>query len=90
MGVELKITAKGQVTLKQSVLEHLGVRPGDKVDVVELPDGRVELRAASERRDIMRAIGVLWRPGQRALSLDEIEDGIAAGAVASAMGEDED
>ncbi len=90
MGVALKITAKGQVTLKQSVLAHLGVRPGDKVDVEELPDGRIGLRAAAARPDIRRLFGVLWRPGQRALSLDEIEDGIAAGAVASAMGEDED
>jgi AbrB family looped-hinge helix DNA binding protein len=90
MGVALKITAKGQVTLKQSVLEHLGVRPGDKVYVEQLPDGRVELKAASERPDIMRAFGALWRPGQRALTLEEIEEGIGAGAVAAYMGEDED
>jgi bifunctional DNA-binding transcriptional regulator/antitoxin component of YhaV-PrlF toxin-antitoxin module len=90
MGIELKITAKGQVTLKQSVLEHLGVQPGDKVDVEQLPDGRVQLKAASERPDIMRLFGVLWRPGQRVVSLEEMEEGIAAGAIASAMGEDDD
>ena len=28
MATELSITAKGQVTLKRAVLEHLGVRPG--------------------------------------------------------------
>ena len=31
--VELTVTAKGQITLKKEVLRHLGVKPGDKVDV---------------------------------------------------------
>jgi bifunctional DNA-binding transcriptional regulator/antitoxin component of YhaV-PrlF toxin-antitoxin module len=30
---ELTITTKGQVTLRRSVLEHLGLTPGDKVGV---------------------------------------------------------
>jgi AbrB family looped-hinge helix DNA binding protein len=29
----LQITAKGQVTLKKEILAHLGVGPGDQVDV---------------------------------------------------------
>ena len=29
----LRITAKGQVTLKKELLAHLGVGPGDQVDV---------------------------------------------------------
>ena len=43
MALELTVTAKGQVTLRQAVLDHLGVRPGDKVGISLLPDGRVEL-----------------------------------------------
>jgi hypothetical protein len=42
----LKITAKGQVTFRQDILCHLGVRPGEAVNVEEAPGGRVELRAA--------------------------------------------
>ena len=30
---KLSITAKGQVTLRKEVLQHLGLRPGDKVAV---------------------------------------------------------
>ena len=35
----LTITAKGQVTLKQDILEHLGVSPGYKIEADKLPDG---------------------------------------------------
>jgi bifunctional DNA-binding transcriptional regulator/antitoxin component of YhaV-PrlF toxin-antitoxin module len=80
MGIELKITAKGQVTLKQSLLAHLGVRPGDHVDVMELPDGRVELKAKPARPDIKSLFGALWRPGQRAVSIEEMQEAIEAGA----------
>ena len=31
--VDLTVTAKGQVTLRKDVLNHLGVRPGDKITV---------------------------------------------------------
>ena len=42
----LKITAKGQVTFRRDVLKHLGVQPGDKIDVEKLPDGRIAVKAA--------------------------------------------
>jgi bifunctional DNA-binding transcriptional regulator/antitoxin component of YhaV-PrlF toxin-antitoxin module len=37
----LTVTAKGQVTLRKDLLEHLGVRPGEKIAVDKLPDGRI-------------------------------------------------
>ena len=42
----LTITAKGQVTLKQELLKHLGVGPGERVEADELRDGRILVRAA--------------------------------------------
>ncbi|HWU14510.1 MAG TPA: AbrB/MazE/SpoVT family DNA-binding domain-containing protein [Caulobacter sp.] len=80
MAAALSVTAKGQITLKRSVLEHLGVRPGQKVQVDLLPNGRVELRPADAVRDVSAVFGVLKRDGQRALTLEEIQDAIAAGA----------
>jgi len=47
MSVTLKITAKGQITLKRDVLAHLGARPGDTVTVELKPGGVVEARAAA-------------------------------------------
>lgn len=42
----LTVTAKGQVTLKRELLEHLGVLPGQQVDFEKLPGGEVRVRAA--------------------------------------------
>ncbi len=81
MPVELTITAKGQVTLKKAVLEHLGLKPGERVQVDLRPDGRVELAPVQRKRDISSLRGLLYRPGQRALTIEEINEGIGDGAV---------
>ncbi|WP_211115363.1 AbrB/MazE/SpoVT family DNA-binding domain-containing protein [Nitrospirillum amazonense] len=86
MALELTITAKGQVTLKQAVLDHLGLRPGQKVGVVFLPDGRVELQPAAARPSVVRARGMLRRPGQRVISLQEMQAAVEAEAVRAVKG----
>ena len=42
----LTVTAKGQVTLKRELLDHLGIRPGDRVAFEKMPGGEVRVRAA--------------------------------------------
>ncbi len=73
----LKITSKGQVTLRRQVLDHIGVGPGDKVMVDLLPNGRIEVRAAP-RGSIQAFFGSIHYDGPP-LSLDEIKDAIEAG-----------
>ena len=51
---KLKITAKGQVTLKQELLKHLGVRPGEKIEADKLPDRRIIVSAAAQDGTIPR------------------------------------
>ena len=79
MALELTVTAKGQVTLRRMVLHHLGVTPGAKISVSLLEDGRVELVAAAARDDIQSLRGALRRPGQRPVSLEEMQEAIEAG-----------
>lgn len=79
MALELTVTAKGQVTLRQAVLDHLGVKPGDKVGVSLLPGGRVELVPTSAGHDLSSVRGALRREGQRPVSLREMQDAIEAG-----------
>ena len=43
--VTLTITAKGQITLKREVLNHLGLEPGSRVEADLLPNGKVGLVA---------------------------------------------
>jgi bifunctional DNA-binding transcriptional regulator/antitoxin component of YhaV-PrlF toxin-antitoxin module len=79
MSLELTVTAKGQVTLRQAVLNHLKVRPGDKIDVALLPDGRVEIKAVGGGHGIDRLYGILHRPGRRPVSLRAMQKAIETG-----------
>jgi antitoxin PrlF len=74
----LTITAKGQVTLKQDLLKHLGVGPGEKIEADKLPDGRIVVRAATQDGTIADFIGCLARRGGRKLTIDEMNE-IAVG-----------
>lgn len=68
----LTVTARGQVTLRRDVLEHLGVGPGEQIDVTKLPDGRIEVRAASTG-EISSVFGMLTKKGQPPLSIEEMD-----------------
>ena len=70
------ITAKGQVTLRKEVFRHLGVGPGQKVEIDLLPNGRAEIRA-NPKGSIEDFFGSLQRPGTKPLTIEEINEIIA-------------
>ena len=76
---KLTITSKGQVTLRKSLLTHLGVGPGDKVDIDMLPDGRIAVRAARPTGAISDVFDFLKQEGRPVLSIDEINEIAAQG-----------
>ncbi|HYC04117.1 MAG TPA: AbrB/MazE/SpoVT family DNA-binding domain-containing protein [Azospirillaceae bacterium] len=79
MGTMLTVTAKGQVTLRKEVLEHLGVSPGDKLVVELMPDGKVQVGPAP-RGSIESFFGSLAvPPGTPPVSIEEMNQAIAAG-----------
>lgn len=75
----LTVTSRGQVTLKKDILKHLGVHPGDRINVEKLPDGRVEVRAERRKGKISDAFGMLKREGQRSVSIEEMNEAIRKG-----------
>jgi AbrB family looped-hinge helix DNA binding protein len=75
----LTVTAKGQVTLRKDVLNHLGVQPGDKISLEKLPDGRIEVKAAPRVGQISDIFGLLRRPDTPSLSVDDMNRIIAEG-----------
>jgi AbrB family looped-hinge helix DNA binding protein len=77
----LTVTAKGQITLRKDLLEHLGVQPGEKLSVEKLPGGRVEVRAARPTGKISDVFGLLKtkRKG-RTLSIEDMNKIIARGS----------
>ena len=75
----LTVTAKGQVTLRKDLLEHLGVHPGEKIVVDKLPDGRIEVKAARPTGKISDVFNFLKRKKGRSLSIEEINKIAARG-----------
>jgi antitoxin PrlF len=73
MKVTLKITSKGQVTLRREVLDELNVRPGDKVVVEPIAPGRVEMRRAEPLGSLRTFVGCLKSTTGPTLSLEDIE-----------------
>ena len=78
MPITLTVTAKGQITLRKEVLEHLGVRPGDKIDVDLLKDGRLQVRGKCGR-PVESIFGMLKRPATPTRSIEELNEAAAAG-----------
>ena len=76
----LTVTAKGQVTLRKDIMEHLGVQPGEKLSVEKLPDGRVEVKAARPTGKISDVFGFLKAKKKgRSLSIEDMNKIIARG-----------
>lgn len=76
--VRLKVTAKGQITLKRDVLDHLGIKPGDEIDVDLLPQRGAGLRSVSKGsiEDFFRAGS---NPHSIHATLEDIQNAIEAG-----------
>ena len=75
----LTITAKGQVTLRKDFLEHLGVRPGEKITVDKIPDGRIVVKAARPTGNISDVFDFLKRENGPSLSIEEMNKIVARG-----------
>ena len=77
---ESTVSIKGQTTLPRDVRAALHLASGDRVRYVIL-DGEVRILKARSVKDLK---GVLARPGQKPVSIDEMEAAIAEGASAGA------
>jgi antitoxin PrlF len=75
----LTVTAKGQITLKQELLRHLNVTPGQKVEVDKLPDGRLLVRPVRQKGSIAAFSGSLAKEGTPRLTIEQINEAIADG-----------
>jgi bifunctional DNA-binding transcriptional regulator/antitoxin component of YhaV-PrlF toxin-antitoxin module len=82
----LTITTRGQVTFRKEVLQHLGIKPGEKIELDLLPDGRAELKAIAKKDELRRLAGFLkGKTNGKLLAIEEINEAIAdAGAAAGA------
>jgi len=75
----LTVTARGQITFRKDVLQHLGIQPGEKIELAKLPDGRIALEAARPSGKIDSFLGLLKGKTKKVATLEEIGEAVAAG-----------
>jgi len=75
----LTVTTRGQVTFRREVLQHLGIQPGEKIELDLLPDGRIELKAARPAGSIEGFLGLLAGKTTKVATIDEINEAAAGG-----------
>ena|SRR5450432_172196 len=76
---KLTVTARGQVTFRKEILQHLGVKPGSKIDLDLLPDGRGMIRAAKPTGKIQDFFGVLAGKTKKVATIEEMNEAAARG-----------
>ena len=83
---ELTITAKGQITIRKALLEGLGARPGDRLQVEVRPDGGLVIPPVKKRRGALSDLaGSMVPPTGVSLTIEEINEAIAEAGAAAGM-----
>jgi len=75
----LTVTSRGQVTFRKEILQHLGIQPGEKIELELLPGGRGVLKAARPSRRIDGFLGLLAGRTKKAATIDQINQAIEEG-----------
>ncbi len=85
----LAVTVKGQVTLKRDLLQHLGIEPGERVELEKLPGGELRIRAARPTGTIDGFLHALDGKVKlnKALTVEEM-NAIAAAGWAGQLGDE--
>lgn len=72
---------EGKITLPENVREGLGLKTGSRVMFVRV--GPRDYRLVAKTRKMTDLAGTLPRTGRRPLTIDEMDEAIAAGAMTS-------
>jgi antitoxin component of MazEF toxin-antitoxin module len=77
----MTLTAKGQCTFRKQLLEHMGVKPGEKLVVQKLSDGSLKIQAKAREIPLSELQGCIET--LISASDDEITEAIAKGYINS-------
>ncbi|WP_414585149.1 AbrB/MazE/SpoVT family DNA-binding domain-containing protein [Scytonema sp. PCC 10023] len=68
------ITSKGQTTIPKEIREKLNLRPGDRINFIIEPDGKVYIQPLNIQ--VEELSGILYKPGRKAVSIEEMNQAI--------------
>ena len=75
----LTVTSRGQVTLRKEALQHLGIRPCDKIELALMPGGKGVITAAKPAGTIDMFVGLLAGKTAKVATLDEMHEAAVLG-----------
>ncbi len=75
----LAVTVKGQVTFKRDLLQHLGIKPGERLEFEKLPGGELRVRAARPTGTINGFLGLLEGKTGKLATIEEMNQAAASG-----------
>lgn len=83
----LTVTARGQITIRKDVLQHLGIQPGGKLEVDLIPGGKPQLRAAQGKGSFSDLRGALkGKTNGKRLSIEQLNQAIADAGASAGVG----
>lgn len=68
------VSEKGQVTLPKKLRDLMGIQPGARLDFQVAEDGTLRVRLQARGADSL--FGLLARPGQPALALEQMDQAV--------------
>jgi len=78
----LKLTSRGQVTLRKEILRHFGVQAGDRIDLQLLPGGKGVVQAERKTGSISDLAGCLkGKTNGARLTIEEMNEAIGDAVV---------
>lgn len=73
------ITSKGQVTVPKDIRDQLHIEAGTQLDFTINEDGTICVRPLN--RSVLSLVGILKKPGQPAVSIEEMNNAVAEAVV---------
>lgn len=70
----LKLTARGQVTLRKEFLQHIGVKPGEKIEIELAQPNQLTIQPVKRTGRIEDAFGMLKGKTKVKATIQEIKD----------------
>lgn len=74
-------TSRGQVTLRKEIFQHVGARPGEKLEIDLLPGGEFRGRAVRKKGRIEDVFGMLADKTDVKLTIEEMDAAIGQAVV---------